>query len=137
MTPVETVEAFLRAYWSGDADGALSLASDDFQWLNVPMPKSLVDRAALAKLMAGDRGFPGPIESGGHVTLHALEAGDLVMHERVDEFVYNGVKIAIPCNAIWRVRDGRISLWKDYYDLGVYLRGMKAAGVQIDTSNWW
>jgi limonene-1,2-epoxide hydrolase len=135
----EIMEAFLEAYWKQDIEAVIALAHPDFLWLNMAMPKSKIEGSeGLRRLMeAGHGGFPEPIEVGEHVTGEVLEDGGRIQAERVDRFKVRGCWIEIPCNALWEVRDGKVKLWKDYYDVGAYIRGMAQAGIQIDTSGWW
>ena len=49
-----------------------------------------------------------------------------------DRMKLRGTWIEIACNAVWNIRDGKVALWQDYYDLGAYLEGMKAAGIALD-----
>ncbi|MFN2539696.1 MAG: limonene-1,2-epoxide hydrolase family protein [Mycobacteriales bacterium] len=43
----------------------------------------------------------------------------------------------LECCAKWEVRDGRVSLWQDYYDIGAFLRQLSAVGIEMDTAAWW
>ncbi len=139
--PLKVVEDFLHAYWSMDVEKAVALVTDDFHWINMPMPNSKVTvtskEALRHKMSVSHGGFPEPIEDGGHVSGSSLTDGNVLMHERLDRMKLRGSWIEIPCNAVWTLRDGKIAEWKDYYDLGIYIRGMKAIGIEIDTSKWW
>jgi limonene-1,2-epoxide hydrolase len=42
------------------------------------------------------------------------------MNERVDCFLVNDTWIEIPIAALFKVRDGKICLWRDYFDLDTY-----------------
>jgi hypothetical protein len=44
------------------------------------------------------------------------------MHERIDRFLVDGRWIEIPIAAIFRVRDSKVALWRDYFDLESYRR---------------
>lgn len=61
-----------------------------------------------------------------------MAEGEYLMHERLDRMKSRGTWIEIPHNAVWRVRDGKVVLWKDYNDQGAYINGMKAAGIELD-----
>jgi limonene-1,2-epoxide hydrolase len=37
--------------------------------------------------------------------------------ERVDHFEVNGKRISAPCMGIFKLRDGKIAAWRDYWDL--------------------
>ena len=84
-------------------------------------------------------GFPEPIEpnSGGHRTGAWAERGDTVLQERVDFWTLRGTPMELECCAVWTRprRQGR--LWRDYYDIGSFLRQLAAVGIEMDTSAWW
>ncbi len=140
-TAVGAVEGFLDAYWSGDVDQALAACTEDFVWLNTALPKQRLEgHAALTELMTEQAmGFPEPIEpgSGGHRTVTSAVRGDTVLHERVDYWDLRGTHMELACCAVWTVREGRVSRWRDYYDIGAFLRQLAAVGIEIDTAAWW
>lgn len=138
-TPLQTVESFLNAYWSNNVKDALALATDDFEWINVAFPKAQIKGRDMLRTIMVDQnmGFPEPIQNGHHDTLNAVTDGNRVFHERIDRWTFRGEKMAVPCCAVWLVRDGKVAVWKDYFDAGCYIRQMQKVGVPIDTSNWW
>lgn len=138
---VDAVERFLDAYWSGDLDATLAACTEDFVWLNTALPKQrLVGHAALVKLMTEQAmGFPEPIDTGtgSHRTITSATCGDTVLHERVDSWSLRGTHMELACCAVWIVRDGRVARWRDYYDIGAFLRQLSNVGIEVDTSSWW
>ncbi|MEB3071679.1 limonene-1,2-epoxide hydrolase family protein [[Mycobacterium] vasticus] len=138
MNALQTVEAFLDAYWSQDHDRTLSLVTEDFSWPNLALPLSSIDsRAALGELLVHQNmGFPEPIEAGHHDTVNALVDNGLVLHERVDHWVLRGTAMNCPCCAVFQVVDGKVALWRDYYDIGYVLRQFESVGIKADTSQW-
>ena len=138
MNAIEIVDAFLHAYWHQQHERTLALATEDFLWLNMPYPKLRIEgRGALREVLyAPNMGYPEPVEEGHHVVGLVMSRGDEVMQERVDRFKVRGTWMDIPCNGIWRVRDGRIALWKDYFDGETYARQMAAVGIRVDLSMW-
>jgi len=138
MNPIEIVDDFLRSYWHQEHERTLALVTDDFVWLNVPLPKLRIEGRAMfeAVLSLPNMGYPEPVEDGHHVPGLAIAQGDEVMQERVDRFKVRGAWIEVPCNAIWRIRDGKIASWKDYYDLDSYVRQLATVGVRVDLTEW-
>ncbi len=140
-TGLAAVETFLDAYWSSDVDTTLAACTEDFVWVNTALPKQhLEGRAALSALMTEQAsGFPEPIDpgSGGHRTITWATHGDTILHERVDSWDLRGTHMELACCAIWVVRDGKVALWRDYYDVGAFLRQLAGVGIEIDTSAWW
>ena len=135
----DLVEGFLHAYFHGDAGTVLASVTDDFTWINLALPRATVQgrEALAAKLAAPNLGLPAPLEAAEHDTTLVLESDGRLMHERVDRLRFKGEWVEIPCAAAFELRDGRISVWRDYYDIGHVLRFFDRIGISIDTSHWW
>jgi limonene-1,2-epoxide hydrolase len=123
MTADETVTAFIRAIEAKDLDGALALAADDIEYDNVPMPTVNGVEATREFLMTFVTGTDEIV----WVVHHQVAAGDVVMNERTDRFRTGDRWIEIPVAGVWHVRDGRITLWRDYFDLQGLMDQMSAA----------
>ena len=50
-------------------------------------------------------------------TLHLAVRDNLVLTERVDTFTVGQVVASLPVMGIFEIRDGKISAWRDYFDL--------------------
>ena len=123
MTPDETVTEFIHRVTAGDLDGACELVTDDVEYDNVPMGKNH-GRAEL-------KAFLEPMVVGldeVEWTVHRQAAtGAVVMNERTDTFRAQGAEMAIPvCGVFELTADGRISLWRDYFDMAVVNEGIAA-----------
>ena len=57
-----------------------------------------------------------PIENTRIEIKNVLESGDLVMVERIDHYEYMGVPISCPVANATELRDGKITIWREYYD---------------------
>ena len=124
MTPEETVDAFIHAIEGKDLEAALALAADDIEYDNVPMSAVHgVDatRAMLESFVSGSDEIAWVIH-------RQVAAGDLVMNERTDRFRTGEHWVEIPVAGVWQVTDGRIALWRDYFDLQGLMEQMTAAG---------
>ena len=116
MTPLETVRTFIKHIESKDIEAALELCTDDIEYDNVPMPTVYGKEDV--------RTFLGPFVAGATAVewvIHREAAtGDIVMNERTDRFEIGDRWIEIPVVGVWELRDGRIALWRDYFDLGQF-----------------
>jgi limonene-1,2-epoxide hydrolase len=126
-SPGDVVREFAAAMRAGDLARAFDdLATDDIIFENVPMqpPAQVVQgrevvRSRLAALYAVATAESFDIVS-------QVENGDLVMHERVDSFRFpsgmfpKGDVFVMRVASVFRVRDGRVALWRDYYDFGCF-----------------
>ena len=116
MTPLETVEAFISSLEKKNIDAAIDLLDEDCEYDNVPMGK-VFGSTAVKEIL-------GPmIENCSNVdwpTHRASSTGNLVFNERLDRFEMGGNWIEIPVCGVWEVIDGKITLWRDYFDLATY-----------------
>ena len=117
MTPGEVVTALVTACERRDLDAVCALVTDDIEYDNVPIGKVFGPDGVRKVLSSGVMAEAAEIEW--RVLAQTADA-DTVMNERVDRFLVGGRWIEIPIAAIFRVRDGRIFLWRDYFDLETY-----------------
>lgn len=59
--------------------------------------------------------------------LNIVGADGVVLTERVDKFKVNDVWIELPVMGTFEVSDGKITAWRDYFDLGQFQAQMAAA----------
>lgn len=115
MTPLETVNAFIALINASDLDGALALCADDIEYDNVPMGTN--------HGLAAAREFLTPMVDGMDrvewIVHREAATGAVVCNERTDRFHKGDRHADIPVMGVWEVHDGRITLWRDYFDMGV------------------
>lgn len=120
MSPLETVNAFIAALEANDLDTACSMVTDDCEYDNVPMIKVFGPE--------GIRGILGPMFANCSeiewIVHREAAAGSVVFNERLDRFKMPFGWVELPVNGVWEVRDGKISLWRDYFDAASYLKQM-------------
>jgi limonene-1,2-epoxide hydrolase len=101
------VEEMNRLDW----DSVYGLMSDDIAYHNIPFcPLEGLDAV---------RGFfaaVGTISDCDWRILKMAACGDVVLTERLDEFTLDGRRISLPVMGIFRIRDGKIAEWRDYFD---------------------
>ena len=119
MTPDETVTALVTACEARDLDAVCALVTDDIEYDNVPIG-AVHGPDGVRSVLSG--GVTAAAEQVEWVVLNQVAAGDVVMNERIDRFLVDGRWIEIPIAAVFRVRDGRVCLWRDYFDLETYRR---------------
>jgi limonene-1,2-epoxide hydrolase len=120
MKPLEIVHAFLDAAEKRDYDTALGLVADDIEYHNIPMPPAYGPQGVkdtLELLLSTCQDF--------EVIVHReVASGDTVMNERTDRFLQNGRWLELPVAGVFVVRDGRIAIWHDYFDLDTIMKQM-------------
>ena len=115
MTPEEVVDEFIRRICTLDLDAACELVTDDCEYDNVPMGKGFGPdgiKAVLAPMVGG-------LDEVEFVVHRQVAAGNLVLNERSDRFRAGDVWLDLPVAGVFEVGDdGRITLWRDYFDMG-------------------
>ena len=119
MSTTDTVMAFIDAWNTMNWDAAIDLLSEDTIWHNIPMEK-IEGKAAVEAAIRG----MGP-ESVDWEVLSIAENGNKVLTERVDRFdMPGGKKIDLPVMGTFEITDGKISAWRDYFDLNTFMQQM-------------
>lgn len=109
---IATVEKFLTALRDKDLDTADSLLADDLVYQNVGFP-TIRGRSRTIKLF---KGMQRP-SLGFDVKIHRTAAdGNTVLNERTDVLAFGPVRLIFWVCGVFEVHDGRITLWRDYFD---------------------
>jgi limonene-1,2-epoxide hydrolase len=98
-----------------DASGLAEYFTDDAMYQNMPLPPAH-GRAEVQGLLA----MLLSVLSIDHIeTLHIASRDGLVHTERIDRLTAlpTGKTMDLPVAGVLRVRDGKISEWRDYFDL--------------------
>ena len=112
-TETQTVERFLYAIRDEDYDAMLAALDDDVVYQNVGLP---IFRGARRTVNVLRRGLELP-RAGFNVMIHRIAAdGTSVLTERTDVILYGPLRIQFWVCGVFEVRDGRITLWRDYFD---------------------
>jgi len=56
--------------------------------------------------------------------LHIVAAGDVVIAERLDRTRAGEKSVDLPCVGVFELEAGKIKVWRDYFDMGTYQRGL-------------
>ncbi len=114
------VTDFCAAWSKLNVDEILGYLTEDCFYHNIPM-EPLVGHAAI-------RGFAEPFlkdaQSAVFEIKHTTSAGNVVMNERVDTFVMGPKTISLPVAGIFEITAGKISAWRDYFDLESFTKQM-------------
>lgn len=116
-TPIEIVKAFLAAMAVKDYDTGLRLIADHCEYDNVPMGKVTGP--------AGVRGvlepFFAPTIENQLTVLREATAGNIVFLERLDRHLLATGWVELPVTGVFEVEDGKITLYRDYFDAATIL----------------
>lgn len=124
MTPDELVRTFIKHIEAKDLDSACALMTDDCEYDNVPMAKVFGIEAVKQVL--------GPFTAGcseiDWVIVRQSSAGDMtsgvVLNERIDRFKMGERWVELPLAGVFEVKNGKIALWRDYFDLATFQKAM-------------
>lgn len=115
---VQTVRDFCAAWEARNQQQILDAFTDDAIYHNMPMTP--------AKGKDAIKGLLGVILTpASDVTFeikHLAANGDVVMTERVDSFKIGDRTVTLPVMGVFEVRDGKISAWRDYFDLATWTK---------------
>jgi len=115
MSAEETVNEFIARVVKMDLDGACELVTADVEYDNVPMGKNLGPDALKGFLGA----MAGGVDEVQFVVHRQTATGDVVMNERTDRFLVKGEWYDLPVAGVFELRDGKIALWRDYFDMAM------------------
>jgi len=116
MTNEEIVNEFMARVVRMDLDAACELVSDDVEYDNVPIGKVYGPdgiKGVLGQMV-------GSLDEVDWIIHRQVAAGDLVLNERTDRFGMNGKWMDLPVAGVFEVHDGRITLWRDYFDMTTF-----------------
>ena len=102
------------AFAKHDAEVLRPFFTDDVVYHNIPMDPAVGIDATIAFI----DGFFAMCDSMVIETLHLAVRDNVVLTERVDTFRVGDVVAPLPLMGTFEVRDGKISAWRDYFDMG-------------------
>ena len=117
-SPIEVVRRFCVAWSEGmGADALTAFFTDDAVYHNIPLAP-VRGREAIANNFVTFI-LPGPpgVEGLDLRIVNIAVDGPVVLTERVDVFKLPDKSFEIPVMGAFEVTDGKISAWRDYFDL--------------------
>ena len=113
-----TVETFLYALQDEDFDTADSTLADNIVWQNVGYP-TIRGRKRIMSLFRRGEG-----RVGFEVKFHRIAAeGNAVLTERTDALTFGPLRLQFWVCGVFEVHGGKITLWRDYFDLYDVVKG--------------
>jgi limonene-1,2-epoxide hydrolase len=110
---IALVRAFFDAFQAKDLERAMDMMSEDIVYQNVPFPADR-GKASVRRTLAAF----GYFVTGFEVRWHNIAERDgVVLTERTDIMTGPLVYIDLPVCGTFELRDGRITVWRDYFDL--------------------
>ena len=120
---IEIIRAFIAAWSRLDPDELVSYFTPDGTYYNMPIgPVSGHD-----KLRPFIANFLGSWTSTNWDILNIVASGDVVIAERLDRTRVGDTPVDLPCCGVFEMRDGKIALWRDYFDMATYTKALAKA----------
>jgi limonene-1,2-epoxide hydrolase len=116
-TPTEIVNAFLEAMARKDYDAGLVYVADDCEYENLPMGR-VVGPAGVRGVLEP---FFAPLVENDLQVLRQATQGNIVFTERLDRHRLPDRWVELPVTGVFEVRDGKIAVWREYFDLATLM----------------
>ncbi len=115
---VQTIKDFIAAWSNLDSDELVGYFSEDGIYYN--MPTQPVQGKEQLKQFIGS--FISNWTKTNWDTLNIIGKGDVVIAERLDRTEVGDIKVDLPCCGVFEMEDGKIKVWRDYFDMGTYTK---------------
>ena len=120
MDNEKIVREFIEAWSRLDPEELSGYFSEDGVYHNMPMGP-IRGRENVKKMIAG---FIGSWTETRWEILHLVAAGDVVIAERLDRTKAGAKAVDLPCTGVFELENGKIKVWRDYFDLGTYAKAI-------------
>jgi limonene-1,2-epoxide hydrolase len=115
---IALIRRFIEVCVRADPEEFAGYFTNDATWWNAPW-KPVQGREAIRETLR--RGAEHMVALPWEIR-HIVAQGDIVMVERVDNFLVGGTRVSVPCMGIFELHDGKIAAWRDYWDLQQFER---------------
>jgi limonene-1,2-epoxide hydrolase len=122
---LERVRSFIEAWQRNDLDELMSYFAEDCVYHNIPVAPV----RGLEAIRATLQGFSG-MASRVEWLLHQIAENEdgVVLTERTDRFEIGGQWVELPVMGSFELAGGRITAWRDYFDLAQFQRQLPGGG---------
>ena len=120
MDNEQIVREFIQAWSRLDPEEISSYFTADGVYHNMPTGP-VAGRENVNKMIAG---FIRTWTATQWEIIHVASAGDVVFAERIDRTQAGDKTVDLPCTGVFEMQDGKIKVWRDYFDLGTYAKAM-------------
>jgi len=114
------IKEFIQAWSRLDPEELASYFAEDGIYHNMPAGP-VAGRGNIQKMIAG---FIANWTETQWDVLNLVSAGDVVIAERLDRTKAGDKAVDLPCTGVFEMVNGKIRVWRDYFDLATYAKGM-------------
>ena len=123
-SPLEIIKAFTDAVAVKNYDLALTFVAQDCEYTNIP----LASVRGPAGVRAVIEPFFAPTLENEFIILRMAVDGPIVFTERLDRHRLADGWVELPVNGVWEVHDGKITVWREYFDPTAILKAWPSLG---------
>lgn len=116
------VREFIQAWSRLDPDEIAGFFAEDGVYHNMPA-RPVAGRANVRAFIAG---FAKDWSATQWDILNLVSRGDVVIAERLDRTRVGDRAVDLPCCGVFELQDGKINVWRDYFDLATYRTALGA-----------
>ncbi len=120
MDNEQTIRDFIAAWARLDPAELASYFADDGVYYNMPA-QPVAGRENVEKMITG---FISAWTQTEWEILNLVSDGSVVIAERLDRTRAVEKGVDLPCTGVFEMEDGKIKIWRDYFDMATYARGM-------------
>ena len=115
---VQTIKDFIAAWSNLDSDELVGYFSEDGFYYNMPT-QPVQGKEQLIQFIGS---FISNWTKTNWDTLNIIGKGDVVIAERLDRTEVGDIKVDLPCCGVFDMEEGKIKVWRDYFDMGTYTK---------------
>ena len=120
--PIDVVRRFCAAWGDGDLDTIIGFFADGAVYHNIP----LAPVVGPEQIRTTIEGFTGGVDKIEFRVDNIAADGGTVLTERHDIFTFANGEIDLPVMGTFEVDDGKITAWRDYFDMNQFMSQMPA-----------
>ncbi|MEX2326918.1 MAG: limonene-1,2-epoxide hydrolase family protein [Pseudomonadales bacterium] len=120
MSNKNVIREFVSAWSRLNSDELASFFTDDGVYHNMPAGP-VAGREEVREFI---KGFTAGWTATTWELITIVEEGDVVVTERVDHIDMGDKHVDLPCLGIFEMEGNKIRVWRDYFDLGTYMKAL-------------
>ena len=117
----QIIRSFISDWASLDASALAAYFTEDGVYYNMPV-QPVAGRDNVEKFIAG---FISSWTATDWELLNIVADGNIVIAERVDRTRTTAGDVDLPCVGVFEMTDGKIKVWRDYFDMATYTSAMQ------------
>ncbi len=117
----QIIRDFIAAWSRLDVEELVQYFCEDGTYHNMPT-KPVTGHEALRPFISA---FLKDWRSTEWDVLNLMSNGNIVFAERLDRPVVASRPVNLPCCGVFEMQNGRIKVWRDYFDIGTYVSALR------------